>query len=190
MASYIYDKKYNDYINELNEYIVSTDGIFKKITDDENKLLNITEDIELTKLISMINSSYDKESILKRYLQKNYVTMEVTKIKLEHYRSESDTILVTSHGNNGLKLTIKFRDYTILEESLCMDDYECTKKEDIMPQINNRFHKIKENYSYLCVYLYTKIYKNTLLQETDKILIPSQSSVMSSIEAQAGGDNL
>lgn len=155
----INDIKYNEYINQLNEYTVSTDGIFKKITDDINNIIDIKYDEELERFIKVLNKSLNKQNLIDKCIKDNKILIKIDKIKLDNYRTESDKILVLSYGNEGLKLTIKFSDYTIYEESLCMDDFQYTKKEDIIPQIRKKYNILKEKYLLLCVYLYVKIYK-------------------------------
>ena len=170
MESLIYDEKYNNFINQINEYMVSTDGIFKKIYDDNYNLINIQTDTKLEEFINTLNKNY-KNEIFKNFEKKADFKVEIINVKSSHYLSESDQILVDSHGNTGFKLNIIFKDYTICEESLCLDDFPYTKKEDIIPYIKKRFNTIKENYTYLSLYLYTNIYKEPITETiiSDKI---------------------
>jgi hypothetical protein len=172
----IHDKEYNEYINQLNDYIVSTDGIFKKITDDINNIIDIKYDKELNEMIQLLNKLRNKQQLIDKYIKENNITMKIDKIKLDNYRTESDKILISSYGDDGFKLTITYKDYTIYEESLCMDDFQYTKKEDILPQIQNKFKILQENYSFLCVYLYFKIIKSTTIHSEIKEILDITNS--------------
>ena len=177
---------YVNFINTINDYIVSTNGIFKKITDDNNNIINIEYDDKMQKWIETINVE-DKNKLLKKYMKDGDIIIDISEIKLSHYRSESDKILINSYGNTGYKMLVKFKDYIIHEKTLCLDDFEETKQEDIISNIKNHFNDLKQNYEYLTVYIYTNIYKDKLkLKEQNKNKIILNDIKSSEIQTAAG----
>jgi hypothetical protein len=169
-----YDRFDNDIINKINEYNVESTYIVKKITDDENNLIELKIDNKLQK---WINSQTNKDNLLP-YLTKYNFVFTLNEIKLSHYRSESDEILINSHGDFGLKLEIKYKDYIICEKTLCMDDFNFASKEIIIENIKNNLENLQQNYIYLLSYIYNEL-KPTQKQSSIKIIspIPNPSSI-------------
>jgi hypothetical protein len=179
----MFDKFDNDFINKINEYSVESSYIVKNITDSDGNLIDLQTDTELQK---WINTQKNKDNLLE-YLIKHYFEFTITEIKLSHYRSESDEILVTSHGDFGQKLYIRYKDYIICEKTLCMDDFNFAPKEMIKKNIKNNLENIKNNYIYLSSYIYTnlKVSQKLLSLET-KIKSPISVPAVPVIPQVAG----
>jgi hypothetical protein len=177
-------KKFND---ELQKYNVDSNDILKKLYNSDNNFIGVNEDINLQKYI---NNAKQNIEYMQKYLEKNNFTFKLEEIKLSHYRTETDNILVDSYGDFGLKLEIKYKDNVICFRELCLDDYNFTTKENAEKNIRNSLTNLMKNYIYISSFICDKISKSQLQKNVSQLIKSSENiSKKGPIEmaAQAAG---
>ena len=136
-------------IKMINNYLITTDGVYKKTFNKDDTVIDTKMDTWIKK-----NMSKDDRQFIISRLQSLQIITEIKEIQLSHYRSPADTILIDSDGNIGYELIIKYNDTLIFQTKLCIDDFSYGTKEDKINNIlNNNLYPLQKNYIDLVLYL-------------------------------------